>query len=241
MSRVQRFLDLPVEAIAVKAPPPLTPADGDPAIIVSQVTCHWNASRLNGVPSSLNSIDNLAGLVVALDDISLRFDVGLTCVIGEVGSGKSALLQMLAGEITPSSGFVRMRAGSTLAYASQEPFLMQGTVRENILFGLSYDHLAYQTISQACGLDKDFDELYDGDKTIVGGDRGVMLSGGQRARVALARAFYRDADILLLDDPLSAGDTIQDIIPMRRFCNHLISSYPCLFIVISLPLQLTPK
>ncbi len=180
--------------------------------------------------------------MVALDNINLRFDAGtLTCVIGPIGSGKSALLQMLAGEITLSSGLIKMRAGSTVAYASQEPFLMQGSVRENILFGRLYDDLTYQTVTHACGLDKDFAQLCDGDATIVGGDRGVQLSGGQRARVALARAFYRDGDILLLDDPLSAGIFLFAI----SFCRHCLHSNECLipffFIVIAPPVTVDSK
>ncbi len=228
ISRIQKFLELP-ELSSLNTPPPLANEDGDASIVVSQATCHWNRSlqvkgpnfRVHGDPSSPNSNDESAGLVVALDNISLRFDKGtLTFVIGEVGAGKSALLQMLAGEITLSSGLIQMRAGSTLAYASQEPFLMQGSVRENILFGRPYDGLTYQTVSHACGLDKDFAQLSDGDATIVGGDRGVQLSGGQRARVALARAFYQDGDILLLDDPLSAGNFLFAI----SFCGTVLNA-----------------
>ena len=216
ISRIQKFLELP-ELSSGKTPPPLTNEGGDASIVVSQATCHWNRSlkvkepnfRVHGVPSSPNSTDESAGLSVALDNISLRFEMGtLTCVIGEVGSGKSALLQMLAGEITLSSGLIQMRAGCTLAYASPEPFLRQGSGRDPILCGRPYDLLTYQTVMHACGLDKDFAQLCDGDATIIGGDRGVQLSGGQRARVALARAFYHDGDILLLDDPLSAGNVL---------------------------------
>jgi hypothetical protein len=84
---------------------------------------------------------------------------------------------------------------------------MDGTVRENILLGKPFDIDLYNSIVVACGLNVDFSQLRDGEDTIVG-DRGVQLSGGQRARIALARAFYRDADILLLDDPLSAGENL---------------------------------
>jgi ATP-binding cassette subfamily C (CFTR/MRP) protein 4 len=82
---------------------------------------------------------------------------------------------------------------------------MDGTVRENIFLGRPFNADFYDSIVNACGLNVDFAQLRDGEDTIVG-DRGVQLSGGQRARIALARAFYRDADILLLDDPLSAGE-----------------------------------
>lgn len=111
---------------------------------------------------------------------------------------------MLAGELPPSSGTLKRKQGSTIAYAPQDPWIMDGTVRENILLGKPYDSDFYSSIVNACGLNVDFAQLRDGEDTIVG-DRGVQLSGGQRARLALARAFYRDADIMLLDDPLSAG------------------------------------
>ena len=125
ISRIQKFLELP-ELSSVKTPPPLTKEEGHAPIVVSQATCHWNRSlkvkghnfRVHGDQSTPNSTHESACLVVALDNISLRFDSGtLTCVIGEVGSGKSALLQMLAGKIALSSGLIEMRAGSTLAYA----------------------------------------------------------------------------------------------------------------------------
>lgn len=112
---------------------------------------------------------------------------------------------MLAGELPPSSGTLKRKQGKkSIAYAPQDPWIMDGTVRENILLGKPLDTDFYNAIVEACGLNVDFAQLRDGEETIVG-DRGVQLSGGQRARIALARAFYRDADIMLLDDPLSAG------------------------------------
>ena len=109
---------------------------------------------------------------------------------------------MLAGELPLSSGHVRKRAGSTLAFASQDPFILVGsTVRENVLFGRPYDEAAYQDVLDACGLNVDFAQLREGEDTM-----GVQLSGGQKARVALARAFYQDVDIMLFDSPLSAVD-----------------------------------
>lgn len=147
-----------------------------------------------------------SGLIVAIADATLELRSGeLTCIIGEVGGGKSALLQMLAGELPPSFGSVRRRR-SSIAYAPQDPWIMDGTVRENILLGRPYLPSWYKSVVIACSLDIDFAQLRRGEDTTVG-DRGVQLSGGQRARIALARAFYRDADVLLLDDPLSAVDS----------------------------------
>ncbi|XP_049772356.1 ATP-binding cassette sub-family C member 4-like [Schistocerca cancellata] len=141
----------------------------------------------------------------ALSGIHLSLRPGLLCaVVGPVGCGKSSLLYLLINELSPSSGSLRI--GGKVSYASQEPWVFVGTVRQNILFGQPYDHKKYQRVVEACALSRDFELLPYGDQTLVG-EKGITLSGGQRARVNLARAVYRDADIYLLDDPLSAVDT----------------------------------
>ncbi|XP_049855335.1 ATP-binding cassette sub-family C member 4-like [Schistocerca gregaria] len=141
----------------------------------------------------------------ALSGIDLRLRPGLLCaVVGPVGCGKSSLLYLLINELSPSSGSLRI--GGKVSYASQEPWIFVGTVQQNILFGQPYDHKKYQRVVEVCALSKDFELLPYGDQTLVG-EKGITLSGGQRARVNLARAVYRDADIYLLDDPLSAVDT----------------------------------
>ncbi|KAM3966803.1 ATP-binding cassette subfamily C member 4-like [Aphomia sociella] len=124
---------------------------------------------------------------------------------GLVGSGKSSLLQLILGEMVPSKGYVSL-GGATISYASQEPWLFVATVRQNILFGQPYDSARYKKVVTACALLRDFEQLPSGDATMVG-ERGASLSGGQRARIGLARACYRQANIYLLDDPLSAVDT----------------------------------
>ncbi|XP_041973563.1 ATP-binding cassette subfamily C member 4-like [Aricia agestis] len=125
-------------------------------------------------------------------------------IVGSVGSGKTSLLQVLLGELQPTSGKVQF-GNTRISYASQEPWLFAATVRQNILFGLPYDKERYNKVVEACALLRDFEQLPGGDGTMVG-ERGASLSGGQRARVGLARACYRQADIYLLDDPLSAVD-----------------------------------
>ena len=92
-----------------------------------------------------------------------------------------------------------------MAYASQEPWIFSGTVRQNILCGLDFDAERYNRVIEVCALQKDLSQFPNGDKTLVG-ERGTSLSGGQKTRVNLARALYIDADIYLLDDPLSAVD-----------------------------------
>ncbi|XP_073944725.1 probable multidrug resistance-associated protein lethal(2)03659 isoform X2 [Choristoneura fumiferana] len=139
-----------------------------------------------------------------LTDLSLTIKAGkLIAVIGPVGAGKSSLLHVLLRELPLVAGSVHV--GGTVSYASQEPWLFAGSVRQNILFGQPMDRPRYNTVVRRCALDRDFSLLPHGDKTVVG-ERGVSLSGGQRARISLARAVYKRADIYLLDDPLSAVD-----------------------------------
>lgn len=139
-----------------------------------------------------------------LTDLSLTIKPGkIIAVIGPVGAGKSSLLHVLLRELPLLSGTVHV--GGNVSYASQEPWLFAGSVRQNILFGQPMDRPRYNTVVRRCALDRDFALFPHGDKTIVG-ERGVSLSGGQRARISLARAVYKRADIYLLDDPLSAVD-----------------------------------
>ena len=93
-----------------------------------------------------------------------------------------------------------------VAYASQEPWIFTGTIRQNILCGLNYDPQRFYDVVKATALEKDFDVFPTGEETVVG-EKGASLSGGQKARINLARCLYVDADIYLLDDPLSAVDT----------------------------------
>ncbi|XP_046989232.1 ATP-binding cassette sub-family C member 4-like isoform X1 [Schistocerca americana] len=140
-----------------------------------------------------------------LDAVDLRVRRGqLVGVAGPVGAGKSSLLQAILGELMVSEG--KCKAYGKLSYACQDPWVFAATVRQNILFGLPFDRWRYREVIRACALQRDLDLLPQGDLTVVG-ERGTSLSGGQKARVNLARAVYRDADIYLLDDPLSAVDT----------------------------------
>lgn len=127
----------------------------------------------------------------------------LLLVTGPVGCGKSSLLLALLEELPPSTGKV-MRNGR-IVYVPQTAWAYSGTLRENILFNQAFDQERYDRTIEACDLKKDIAMLPEGDKTLLG-ERGASLSGGQRARVNLARAVYSDADIYLLDDPLSAVD-----------------------------------
>ncbi|CAF4697955.1 unnamed protein product [Rotaria socialis] len=127
----------------------------------------------------------------------------LICVIGAVGSGKSSFLQTLSGEIPYFDGKVRLYG--SFCYVPQEPWIFSSSILNNILFGKEYNRHLFQRVVYAAALESDLNQLPHGRNTIVG-DQGFTLSGGQKARINLARALYRDADIYLLDDPLSALD-----------------------------------
>ncbi|EDV27233.1 uncharacterized protein TRIADDRAFT_54972 [Trichoplax adhaerens] len=139
-----------------------------------------------------------------LKDMSFKVEKGELCaIVGSVGSGKSTLLVTLLHDVMTLKGNYRIQGKS--AYASQQAWIISDSLRNNILFGQEYDVDKYNKVIDACALRKDLELLPNGDMTYVG-ERGVQLSGGQRMRVSLARAVYYDADIYLLDDPLSAVD-----------------------------------
>ena len=110
----------------------------------------------------------------------------------------------ILNELPLESGSIQVNG--KVSFASQEAWTFNGSVQDNILFGTEYEETRYNQVVKECALDRDFALFPYGDKTLVG-ERGVSLSGGQKARITLARALYRDADIYLLDDPLSAVDT----------------------------------
>lgn len=140
----------------------------------------------------------------ALENISLDFvQGGLNVVTGQSGSGKSTLLLAILGETYLEAGYVEVPAD--IAYASQTSWLQNQTIQDNILFGGTMEQTRYDRILAACCLPEDLRELPEGDQTSVG-ENGTSLSGGQKARVALARALYSKAPLLLLDDILSALD-----------------------------------
>ena len=162
--------------------------DIKPQIFLENVTCFW--SHTSERPT--------------LDNVSLNATNGqLVGITGPVGSGKTSLLMTILGEIPISSG--KMSCNGKMAFVSQTPWVYSGTVRDNIVFGKEFHEQKYRKVIEVCDLEKDIASFTKRDLTEIG-QRGVILSGGQRARVSLARAIYSDADIYLLDDPLSAVD-----------------------------------
>ena len=139
-----------------------------------------------------------------LKDINLKLQHGMrVAVCGTVGSGKSSLLSCILGEVPKISGTVKLCG--TKAFVAQSPWIQSGKIEENILFGMEMEREKYETVLEACCLEKDLEILPFGDQTVIG-ERGINLSGGQKQRIQIARALYQDADIYLFDDPFSAVD-----------------------------------
>ena len=165
---------------------PLSAEDGE-SVTMKDVAFTWNDSTESNL--------SIPRLVVYRNK--------LCCVVGSVGSGKSTLLQALVGGVFKSKGNVKLHG--SIAYVAQVPWIINGSIKDNILFGHELDPEFYDMVLEACALKDDLLTLTSGDETQVGG-QGMNLSGGQKARVALARAIYARADIYLLDDVLSAVD-----------------------------------
>ncbi|XP_077869071.1 ATP-binding cassette sub-family C member 8-like [Saccoglossus kowalevskii] len=145
--------------------------------------------------------------VPTLKNINIEIMRGtLVMIIGCVGSGKSSLLSAILGEMLLVAGEVRFhRDRNSLSYTAQRQWILNNTVKENIIFGAEFQFDRYQTVLGVTGLQHDISNLPAGDMTEIG-EKGINLSGGQKQRLCLARALYRKTDIVVLDDPLSALD-----------------------------------
>lgn len=142
-----------------------------------------------------------------LQSINLRISKGsFVAIVGSVGSGKSSLLSALLGEMECVRGHVRISSThADTAYVAQQAWIQNTSLKNNILFGSSYNSIKYERVVHACALGLDISYLPGGDETEIG-EKGINLSGGQKQRVSLARACYTEADVYFLDDPLSAVD-----------------------------------
>ncbi|XP_066599372.1 multidrug resistance-associated protein 1 isoform X2 [Prorops nasuta] len=140
-----------------------------------------------------------------LRNIHLQVEQGqLVAVVGTVGSGKSSMISALLGEMEKLSG--RVNTKGSIAYVSQQAWIQNATLQDNVLFGKPMNKSLYNRVIEACALSPDLKMLPAGDQTEIG-EKGINLSGGQKQRVALARAVYNDSDVYFLDDPLSAVDS----------------------------------
>ena len=195
LKRIQEFLSLPEMGDAVDKTQEiqlLAKYDASSLAVLETASFTWDAT----------SVDRIE----VLKNISLQLRQGeIVGVCGPVGCGKSSLVNALLGEMQMTGGYRALRTHK-IGYASQTPWILSGSIKDNITFGLEFNSEHFNGVVEACALDRDIERFPEGFETLIG-ERGVTLSGGQRARLALARALYLDADIYILDDPLSAVDT----------------------------------
>jgi len=171
-----------------------------------EVSAGWeNMQKVDSLSANGGLITSSACRCTSIIDMSFYLEPGELCaVVGPVGSGKSSLLYTIMGETFIGSG--ELTVGGSVAFVEQEPWIITGTIRDNICVGQEYQEQLYEGVVEACGLVEDLESMQHGDLTLVG-EKGNTLSGGQKARIALARALYCSRDIYLLDDPLSAVDS----------------------------------
>lgn len=183
-------------------------------IALKDATLTWGSKKDS---SPLDNLDSFR-----LINITAEFHIGrLNIIVGPTGSGKTSLLMALLGEMKLLKGTIRIPGGSirqelrpdpltglteSVAYCAQQAWLVNDTIKENILFASPFNQQRYQAVIAACALERDLEILDAGDKTLVG-EKGIALSGGQKQRISLARALYCNSKHLLLDDCLSAVDS----------------------------------
>ncbi|KAG0002100.1 hypothetical protein BGZ79_003605 [Entomortierella chlamydospora] len=228
MRRVQGFLlKEEMDRDAVVHINELPRMDGLPVIWITDATLAWGPDLSSHNQPYIDESEDtettalLSGDAVKSSEPTL-FDINvsiarssLTAVVGRVGQGKSSLLSALTGDMYKHRGAIKVFG--SIAYIPQQAWIVNATLRENIVFGKPFDQQKYDCILFACGLLPDIEILDAGDLTEIG-ERGINLSGGQKQRVSLARAAYQDADIYLFDDPLSAVDAHVD----QHLWQHLI-------------------
>ncbi|XP_056655560.1 cystic fibrosis transmembrane conductance regulator [Monodelphis domestica] len=192
-------------------------------VMMENITAFWDEgfgelfvkAKQNNSDVKISSGDNglffsnfsLLGTPV-LKNISFKIEKGqLLAVAGSTGAGKTSLLMMIMGELEPSEG--KIKHSGRISFCSQFSWIMPGTIKENIIFGVSYDEYRYRSVIKACQLEEDISKFAEKDNTVLG-EGGITLSGGQRARISLARAIYKDADLYLLDSPFGYLDMLTE-------------------------------
>lgn len=165
-----------------------SPKSGSVIVLFHQADFGWNANA---------SI---------LSNISMKLIHGsFTMVIGPVGSGKSVLLKAILGELDCTKSYVQIQPSLTVSFCDTNPWIRSKSIRETIVGPLDYDEKWYHTVIKACALDEDIKDLPEGHSTVIGSN-GTSISGGQRQRLAIARAVYARTQLALFDDVLSALD-----------------------------------
>ncbi|KAK4099542.1 P-loop containing nucleoside triphosphate hydrolase protein [Parathielavia hyrcaniae] len=185
----------------------------------SRVIGFRNATFVWGSKSTVAADGSMA---FRLLDLDVDFKIGkLNVITGPTGSGKTSMLMALLGEMTIMKGRVYLPGGrsredvrpdpetglaETCAYVAQQAWLVNASIKDNILFSAPFDEQRYRDVIVACALERDLEILDNGDETLVG-EKGITLSGGQKQRISLARAVYSNSKHLLMDDCLSAVDS----------------------------------
>ncbi|KAK4879946.1 hypothetical protein RN001_008092 [Aquatica leii] len=189
-------------------------------LLLTEIKEDFQVQQLIG-PSptiSIKKVNVKIDKYLILKNINTSIHSGLTVVTGIVGSGKSTFIKLLFGDVVGAEGTVEI--SGTVSYSSQDPWLFPSTIKQNIVFNEKFDEERYSNVIKACDLEKDFYVLPERDETRVI-DKGLNLSRGQQMRINLARAIYKNADIYLLDDCLSAVD---DHVGKHIF-NHCIKKF----------------
>ncbi|KAG9350239.1 hypothetical protein JZ751_026593 [Albula glossodonta] len=206
LDRIQRFLRLQNQNLNTYYSL-VAPEDPQTAVQMDHCTFSWKGQHDGALkaPGETGTIGSEHSLVLSSLNLTIRKG-SLVAVVGKVGCGKSSLLAAIVGELTRFQGTVYVQGRENgFGLAAQEPWIQHATVRDNILFGKDFNSYLYKAVTEACALTDDINILPNGDRTEVG-ENGVTLSGGQKARLALARAMYMEKDIYLLDDPLASVD-----------------------------------
>ncbi|GMF05169.1 unnamed protein product [Ambrosiozyma monospora] len=194
------------------------------ALTVTDGEFTWTYDEANDdhlVDPFTSTPESITGPPSGLHDINLKINKSdFVIITGLIGSGKSSLLQALAGIMPKVSG--ELNVNGSMIYGGV-PWIQNATVRENIVFGLPFDQQKYSQVVDACCLASDFKQLIDGEFTFVG-EKGITLSGGQKARINLARLVYAGSDIVLLDDVLSAVDSKVAKSIMNKCINGLLKN-----------------